>query len=346
VFTPAHQQQARLFLAGEHHGVAANYALRLHLLQFLHQHAGVRVLLLEQGYSLGQLAQRYLNHGHPPDLEQYLRYCHYTYLNTKQEQDFWVRLRAYNLRWPETERIQVVGLDLESQFAATGWLLTQLLPTNLPPALAQLRAQADSLQAAEPSLALTNRLAQGLAASLQTDSATWQQHLPPDTLRQLQVTSGLLSAKLLTMKYLTGGVRGLALREAAIAQAFATLAPDWPPTTKFFGQWGLAHLAQLNHHQRLTPWPVLVQQASADWTGRLVTIGYWYQNCQLRNPSGQAEPLTMETYLPLELPPPPAAPPDSTLQMALTRLAQGQPFHYLLWIRGSQAATTWAPERP
>jgi hypothetical protein len=342
-FCPQDLAQSRLFLSGELHGVGLNQPVQGYLLRFFHQYAGVRVLVLEQPFSVVKLAQHYLETGLGPDLDAYLLALHYSYAYTQQQADFLRQLRHYNQAQPEAERIRLVGLDLENQFAATANFLHQLLPSSLPLALAPVREVVDSLDLAVPSLAQVKRLAQCLDSSLRHQAAMWATTLPAGPLTELRQVSILLSAQLQVMEHPGFGRTFYRLREAAIVQAFRLLAEQVPPETKFFGQWGQAHVFPHSEYD-FVPWSLQLQSGQdSAWAGRVLGVGISYQACQYRNQRGQAQPIDIETDWSPWLAPAKSRPTDSLSSptLAFARLRAGAPVAYLVRVNHSPAAQTW-----
>jgi Erythromycin esterase len=340
---PEDLTQPRLFICGEFHGVGLNQPVQAYLLRFFHRYAGVRVVVLEQPFSVVKLAQRYLGTGHRPDLDTYLLALGYSYSYTQQQEDFIRQLHHYNQAQPEADRLRLVGLDLENQFGATAVFLHQILPDSLPPALALVRQVVDSLDRTAPSLAHMKRLAHDLDSSLQHHSTAWASALPAGQLVELRQVSILLSAQLQIMEHPSLGRAYYQLREAAIVRAFRLLADHLPPTTKFFGQWGQAHVFQHSGYD-FVPWPTQLHSQDSTWAGRVLGLGISYHASQYRNQRGQALPIDIETDWSAWLAPTKARPTSSLTSptLAFARLLAGAPVAYLVRVDRSPAAQTWA----
>ncbi len=106
----------QVFLAGESHVYQKSYGMKKAMLQYLHQNAGVRYLLLEDGFCTTLLLEKYLQTGDLDILDDYMFQTRRSIAGYVQEMfDFMVWLFEYNQRLSESERIHVVGLDIDHQ---------------------------------------------------------------------------------------------------------------------------------------------------------------------------------------------------------------------------------------
>ncbi|NBB90005.1 MAG: hypothetical protein GVY23_02235 [Spirochaetes bacterium] len=105
----------RLFVAGEQHGIAENQLLEYAFLTYLHREANVRVYLQELPYSAGVLLDRYLQTGDETALETAFRGFSGTYSSSEELLELYRRVRRYNARLEDEDRIRLVGFDIEHQ---------------------------------------------------------------------------------------------------------------------------------------------------------------------------------------------------------------------------------------
>ncbi len=113
----------RVFLAGELHGIQENYTLRLNLLMYLNENAGVNYYLAEMGYSSSYFINKYLETGEEKYLYVVANSIIGSYDYSQDDVNFWKDLYKYNQSLPKEKRIKVVGLDIEHQF----WLAVMQL---------------------------------------------------------------------------------------------------------------------------------------------------------------------------------------------------------------------------
>lgn len=126
-------QDADLILVGEAHGVATNEDLDFALFTHLYETAGVRTYVAETSYSMGSFLDDYVQTGDKDLLSKLYRALEGTTAWNQARFSFWVRLHAWNRSLPETERVRVVGLDVEHQYPIGVWHLVTLMPADPPP---------------------------------------------------------------------------------------------------------------------------------------------------------------------------------------------------------------------
>ncbi|MEM6805653.1 MAG: hypothetical protein AAF696_29920 [Bacteroidota bacterium] len=123
-------QEHEFFFAAEQHWKAVNSQLQFRFLQYLHQRAGVRNLLLEGGYSYAYLINKYLKTGDGKLLDKVLQdipVC------PKDQRKLFERIRNYNLELAAEDRIEVHGIDLEHSPILALQSLNNLLPEKEVP---------------------------------------------------------------------------------------------------------------------------------------------------------------------------------------------------------------------
>jgi hypothetical protein len=111
-----HMKKNEIFLAGETHGIKENYTLRLNLLMFLNQNAGVKYYLAEMGYSSSFYLNKYLDTGDEKYLLLVENSIAGSYDYSLEDLNFWKSLYRYNRSLKKENRIKIIGLDLEHQF--------------------------------------------------------------------------------------------------------------------------------------------------------------------------------------------------------------------------------------
>ena len=142
---PASWGDCALYLVGEGHGTQSNYQLQLYLTRYFVEEQGVRYLLLEESYSVGQLLNRYLETGDESLLEEILSGLQGTISSNQDSLELYRALYAYRQTLPEEERFQFVAIHLENPKALTFRYLSLLLeeaegsPQDWPDALRQLK---------------------------------------------------------------------------------------------------------------------------------------------------------------------------------------------------------------
>ncbi|MEM7660347.1 MAG: hypothetical protein AAF399_29850, partial [Bacteroidota bacterium] len=121
----------QFFFTAEEHWKTINTQIQFRFLTYLHQKAGVQTLILEGGYAYGFLINQYLETGDVRLLRKALTdipVC------PDDQQTMYELLYEYNQGLPESERIQVAGIDLEHSPELALQVMSHLQPTEAPPA--------------------------------------------------------------------------------------------------------------------------------------------------------------------------------------------------------------------
>lgn len=116
-------EENKVFLAGELHGLEENYILRLNLMMYLNESAGVNYYLAEMGYSSSYFINKYLKTGEEKYLYVVVNSIMGSYDYSLDDINFWKNLYKYNQTLTASRRIKVIGLDIEHQF----WLAVMQL---------------------------------------------------------------------------------------------------------------------------------------------------------------------------------------------------------------------------
>ncbi len=120
-----------VFLAGKNQGLEYNKELQKDLLEFFHQEAGVKNLLVEATYASGEFLNRYLQTGEEEYLELVISY----WRRSQDEFEFFQWLREYNLQFPDEEQIRVIGFDVQGPprtLISINYLGDLLMQTHIP----------------------------------------------------------------------------------------------------------------------------------------------------------------------------------------------------------------------
>jgi hypothetical protein len=115
LFEPGVYEANQIFLSGEAHNFRENHELFLTMFKDLYEHAGVRVLVIEDQPSITDILMRYLQFGKDEDLDLLLdgvtgkniaagNVCYEPYLRN---------LRDFYTSLPEDDKFHVIALDIE-----------------------------------------------------------------------------------------------------------------------------------------------------------------------------------------------------------------------------------------
>jgi hypothetical protein len=122
-----------IMLCGESHATTINYQLGLYLIKYLNRYHGVKYLLSEEGYASAKLKNKFLETGDEQILQTiFLAAKNLAGCNMENYQ-FWKDLYQYNQTRLSSERVQVVGIDIEHQISLAVQYLKSIIPENEAP---------------------------------------------------------------------------------------------------------------------------------------------------------------------------------------------------------------------
>ncbi len=115
----------QVFVMAEHwHNIRSVPAATLKLLKYLHQHANVRILAIEQGKSAAYLVNKYLDSGDSVVLRQIVRN---TMFWGKENYAFFQNLYRFNQTLPKAERVMVRSIDIEYKMESAIFVINELI---------------------------------------------------------------------------------------------------------------------------------------------------------------------------------------------------------------------------
>ncbi|WP_425392257.1 hypothetical protein [Ekhidna sp.] len=115
----------QLFVLAEHwHNIQSVPEATLKMIRYLHKHASVRILAIEQGASAAYMINSYLESGDTVKLRQIARN---TLFWGKENWKFFEDLRAFNLSLPFEDRVFVKSIDIEYKMASAIFVINELI---------------------------------------------------------------------------------------------------------------------------------------------------------------------------------------------------------------------------
>lgn len=223
-----------VFFTGESHGLAYNHDLEVKMLKYLYYNARVRVFLIESGYASAALYNSYVQGGPEEILTEVFAELEGTFSWTREQYDRWTKIRRWNLSLPESERIAVVGIDIDHQVRTAIAFLGTLLPSNgLPLELRELNDFLRTDLTADEIKALCERTQE----QLQQQQLSYTAVLGDALFEFSLVVDNIL----VCMEAYAGDFSEI--REAQIYHNF-NLLQTRNPGAKYYGQWGAWHIAQ------------------------------------------------------------------------------------------------------
>lgn len=122
-----------VFLTGEFHSVAANYKLKLAFVKYFNDKAGIKYLLSEMGFSSSAYINRYLETGDEENLNIVFDARKGTAAWSKDEYEFYKKLREYNRLLSDSRKIKVIGIDIEHKLGFALNYIYSVLPKEAEP---------------------------------------------------------------------------------------------------------------------------------------------------------------------------------------------------------------------
>ena len=220
-----------LYLVGEGHGTQSNYQLQLYLTRYFVEGQGVRYLLLEESYSVGQLLNRYLESGDETLLDEIFTGLQGTISCNQDNRELFRALRGYWQTLPEEERFQFAGIHLENPKALTFRYLSLLLE--------EARGDVHSWPDALRQLKEANRY----SFSDRTLVASLLQELESREDDCREILGENYFSLWMVLQNLNQDSSDYSAQEKAMAANFRLLYENLPEG-KYFGQLGLIHVAK------------------------------------------------------------------------------------------------------
>lgn len=257
----------RLFLLGETHGVAANYAIDLVLLRYFHRVAGVRAYLMEFSHAHAQFINQYLDTGDESLLDFTLEQLFGFTDGSMERRNFFTSLRAWNQSLPQQDRVTVVGFDVERMPGISiAYLKQQLGNWQLQPRLLEISLQMSTLPE-RPTLAQAKAVIELLANDVAAHRQEYQSMLG-DHWFNFELTLDNLTDRI---RVTADPARYNELRDAAQLSNFLRLA-EHTPFTLAYGRCGSAHVLQ-HSTDGIEHFSALLQQDDSPWRGQV--LGIW-----------------------------------------------------------------------
>ena len=283
----------KVFLAGELHGIQENYTLRLNLLMYLNENAGVNYYLAEMGYSSSYYINKYLETGEEKYLFVVANSIVGSYDHSLDDINFWRDLYKYNQSLAQEKRIKVIGLDIEHQFWLAVMQLNDLVEDlNLGDHMESSLGKLEYFSAAIcPTINDSRDILKNIKGIDSKDVLNIVAKLREDHTSNPKLYKDLLSEDgykdfVFVMNNITDTERIYANRrnndyfnkerEKAIYGNFLK-AHEMNPDGKFFGQWGSFHVLQKSERKEKR-FAQYLNDDTSPVKGDVISIKYIYDN--------------------------------------------------------------------
>lgn len=237
-----------IFFTGEMHGTAANYPLRMAYLKYFKEKTQFKYYLYEHSYSASYFLNQYLTSGDESLLDLIFQSHRGTDIAMSEEEvDFWKDLYVYNHTLPETDRITVVGVDVNSDIYMAYHCLRDMLQGGDVPL--EIQETQDLID--ETLDIVTQHLDQrrqplentrDILERMDTHRAVFEDHLGENFVPFQLVLHNVLNFEV-TRKLTSDWTALYQTRDQMIYENFLVLDAHLP-SGKYFGQWGALHISQ------------------------------------------------------------------------------------------------------
>jgi hypothetical protein len=286
----------KVFFTGENHSfLRQNTKVELKMLRYLHQKAGVRIYLLEFGTSVGWLANKFIQTGDTSYLSDLKDKSYRDYT------DLFLGLREFNKTLPDSEKIQVFGIDLEWSQPVACKALARFLPDTLAPP-DSIRLSVESLRGlsrflkADPETQkntypsyyfsgnynIRNSLRE-IISNFRSHTADYSRYLAEDYAIFHKIIRGLENFRTWDEYEGSRMIQGMYYREQYMYEEFLGILKTYPDA-KFFGQFGRCHVARQKQEEWCNGYdlsPLAGRINNSDNTlvrGKVCTIAIYYPN--------------------------------------------------------------------
>lgn len=272
-----------IFFTGEAHAVSINKNLELEWIQYFHQEAGVRYLLMETGYGSGQLFNRYLQTGDEEILKLVYRALKGTPSYNQESYNFWKKLYEYNKQLSEDQKLLVVGIDVEHQVSTAIYYLSSILPENDP---AEEIKEVIDLVRKSPNYATLVRVIE----DIDKNKNYYESYFGDYFFDFKMICENLVNSyKFISSNY------NREIREQSIYENFLKVY-DYLPKGKFYGQWGSAHIFQKIGIYKEVPFAARLQDKDSPVKDKVISIYYSYKDSKYLGTDGNVYDLNKHLY--------------------------------------------------
>ena len=284
---------ADVYLLGEAHGVAANETIDFALLTYLYETEGVRTYLTESGYAAGRLYDSYVQTGDRRILDQVFSSLNGTSAWNNERYEFWERLARFNSGRAAPDRIRVLGLDVEHQYAVGIVSLSLLIPDKEPPA--EIRGEVEAIREIVRenawSIERCRTAAEALSESIVGNRDVYAAYFGDRTAELVRIVDSVIDG----FAYRAGrGLEAEDARDRSMYERLIDLSDEYPGP--YYGRFGAEHIYQRTY-RRLQRLGSLIDGVGSPFSGRVASILIAYDGGTrlARGRDGSFEPAPLES---------------------------------------------------
>lgn len=126
-------EKYELFISGEYHATQKNHEVQKNIIKNLCEKTDLRYIISEDTMANALLINDYIQTGDKSKLDIVFSNVNGTYLNNKEQYEFYRWLYEFNKSLPEDKKLKYLGWDIEHQYKTTIYYLKNLIKgKNIP----------------------------------------------------------------------------------------------------------------------------------------------------------------------------------------------------------------------
>ncbi len=238
--TESDLEKYELFISGEYHATQRNHKVQKNIIKNLCEKTDLRYIISEDTMANALLINDYIQTGDKSKLDIIFSNVNGTYLNNKEQYEFYRWLYEFNKSLPENKKLTYLGWDIEHQYKTTIYYLKNLIKgKNIPETTKSFikNFEAENVKANIPNILLS---LEKVCADIESSPSSY------DLGENSWVFKYLMENLLNTFKCksITGNFQLWAnARENAVISNFYKIYDHYSGNhkIKFYGEWGLYH---------------------------------------------------------------------------------------------------------
>lgn len=325
----------QLFLLGGFTGTKTNEGLRLKILKYFKENAGVRYYIQDIPYSFSSILNEYLSTGDEKILDDLFKSVKGTILWSKANYDNCKKLYEYNKSLPKNEQIIVIGIDAEYGSETVFKFMNSLIPgTSAPSKIEPVIKELNNLYANPTNnVKIIKDFSTNLKKSIDENTDVYKEYFG-DKFFDFKLTSdNILAGFEIESTYSKGENEFNKVRNKTFYENFKKIYSQIQNTGKFYGEFETNPGSVFQKtHKNIDYFGALVNGESSPVKGKVLSIMSIYKNCDfmiLQNSNGKYSRRTITNYASIDNPLDPFIEADVTL---LRLKGEGSPFEKdLIW---------------
>lgn len=281
-------QDKKVFLLGENHAVHNNYELWFELLKYLNQKEGVTRILIEGSQSVAYRLNQYLKNGDSEIVKLCFENMSGTYYGNKDEIDYWKKIYDFNQSLPESNKLEVVGIDVEFQKSNAYSALKDIIknhdsyPDSIKNELEDVIALADKISETIDD----GSMVENLLNSLKEKRKDYEEVFGKDSFVFLQIVKNIRNANEI-MKIQGNNVEFNQARDKIMLENFKTY-EEKVPDKKYFGKFGGLHVVK-SEQEQYKSLAMLLNSEYKPFEDKVWSCNIFYYQCKSFEPQRKKE---------------------------------------------------------